>query len=968
MMSRQRCKRTGWWWARIIVLVMGVMGPLLLPMPMPVEAFPGISLRFLATTRTTRPMMVLSENAAFDPDLVRALDLGPNLQQVSAHCGTHRGRQALLRLVHLDQQQQRQNYYNKRDDFLEGGQKKRLLRQIDELIVQSSTRQRRVIASVAKSAQEARVKQEEGEQAMRLLRAGNFPSHLYPAESKGPTDLLANPIVTTDDDEWIHFSQPQQQTDQSNSDGDDLEQLQQFWTLEHILQAEQVVRKIVHVYDWAVSMESTTDADLLTAAAMEIPINRLRTVQNKIANTVQVVHVRSFLDPMATSSFRFRLNENTFSVLQILRTRERDLVQQQQQKPQSMTTTTYDKIARAIGDLRDEIQTKEKNIRLGLANIIYEVRCEIDDSLDILSQIDVAFAKAAFGLRMMEGTTLALKRGAISIPSSDPRLISKGAIRVKNFLHPLLHMPSTSNQTNVHVDVPVPIDLILGGCSKEDRVPIKALIISGPNGGGKTLAMKSFGLVCVLSKVGIPIPGNATIDFFDEILTVVGDQQNVERGESTFTAQLKRYSTFIDRIHLRPDSSFLVLMDELGGGTEENAGGAIGQAILEAMIATNNCRVVATTHSPRLKALSFHSQEIACAAVLLRNTNCNDIDSTRHGDHSFQNPSYILQYGCIGESRSMNAAERCNPPLPKTVLERAAELLDDTNRVNAEVTNSAPSTTRTSDNGSYMRGLTGSLERQLQLAEDAARVAQARENDSAMIQRAMVSLAAAYDNHLAKLEHRVEHCYLELQRMRKEGDNNPMLILGDTLAEMRLVRAQVKSEEDLLLEKGLKRMRDDYVPEIGDKVVVVDENSEWSGASGVVTSNELLSLSEGQRFFGDMVVVELSLWSGWSTIKTSSKDPLSVPILCDVQAFQRYQLALWDYESVWNDLDKSTRGNDKSMGIAGSMRRLSGLLSTLKPESTRKPSMPSSTHSLSPCFTSSRERKVAKQRKQKRKK
>lgn len=931
----------------------------------------------------------LEADKLFDPDLVRALDLGPIFQQVAQHCATHRGRQALLSLVHQENSIKKNGGNKRVDQFPERGQLKKILRRIEEDVVdphdttsmlaslQSTvSSQPRVICAVASSAEEAHCQQQTVNQALQLLESGNYPP-LYPAESDGPTDRISNSMVTTDDDEWLHFSKPRQNNDVEFYGYDDKKRQQQqgneHWSLEHILQAEQVVRKIVRVYDWAVGLESATEADILTAAAMEIPIEPLRAVLKKITDTVKVVRVRSFMDPLARSTYSFCLNDEIFPVLQILRKREKSLVEQKQQ--QSAGTSKSEKILREIADLQNEIAAKEADIQLGLSSSIFAVRHLIDECQNILGHLDVTFAKAAYGLRMMEAAASTAKRKAASVqppvePDPDPHPSLKGRIRVENFLHPLLMSADFKNPLiktlNGDGMAPVPIDLILGGRPEQNGVTTKALIISGPNGGGKTLALKSFGVVCAFSKLGIPIPGKyATVDFFDHILTAVGDQQNVARGESTFTAQLNRYSSFLKQIHIYPDRWHLVLLDELGSGTEENAGGSIGQAVLEALLAANNCRVVATTHSPKLKALSFHSRDTGSAAVLL---NANEVEGDGRGKPTYKRPLYKLQYGIIGESQSMNAAQCCDPPFPESVLERAAQLLDGSNIEQLETINNgdaetvAPLVGARSDNGSYLRALTASLERQLQTTQVAEDAAWRREQNSAMIQHAMMKLASAYDNHLEKLERRVENCYKELQQKTSQGDSDPMQILGDTLAEVRLVRKQVKSEEELLKDRGLKRMRDDYVPTLGESIMVVDENSEWNGTVGVVVSHELLPIPERKLVSGNSVVVELDLWSG--TLSSSSGIQLGVPMLREIRIFQRYQLAIWDYESVWEDTETST-STEWGNGKVGSKRRIASLLSKLTlAETSSKPSRSVDSSPPSPSFTSSRERKSSKRKNQ----
>jgi hypothetical protein len=337
--------------------------------PAVVDSFSTLSSRITTTTPTLftsrqgsdQQNIGFKEDNLFDPDLVRALDLGPILQQVARHCATHRGRQALLRLAGDRPNKSRKTEGNR----VERGRVGTLLRQIEEESVdpydmmcslQSTASSRppevvrlpRDICAIASSADEALSQQQTVAQALHLLESGSYPTYLYPAESVG----ISNSMVTTDDDDWLHFSKPRQNYDSNNyGNGDDRQpQKNEDWSLEHILQAEQVVRKAVKVYDWAIGLGSTTEADLLTATAMEIPIDPLRAVLEKISNTVKVVRARSFLDPLARSTYCFCLNDEIFPVLQILRSREKSLVEQIEQ--QSASTVKTEKISRDLADLR----------------------------------------------------------------------------------------------------------------------------------------------------------------------------------------------------------------------------------------------------------------------------------------------------------------------------------------------------------------------------------------------------------------------------------------------------------------------------------------------------------------------------------------------------------------------------------------------------------------------------------------
>ena len=138
--------------------------------------------------------------------------------------------------------------------------------------------------------------------------------------------------------------------------------------------------------------------------------------------------------------------------------------------------------------------------------------------------------------------------------------------------------------------------------------------------------MKSFGLAAILCQLGLPIPCRQAqhsanhrprVDFFRGIHVALGDKQSLIDGESTMMARLNACASVIESVGSKREAgtASLVLIDEIGGGTDPDAGGAIAQAILEKLLETKSCRVVATTHVPRLKVLSYESEQFGCATT-----------------------------------------------------------------------------------------------------------------------------------------------------------------------------------------------------------------------------------------------------------------------------------------------------------------------------------------------------------------
>jgi len=832
-----------------------------------------------------------ADDSAFSSTLIESLDLIPVIEKVTAHAGTFRGRQALLALVQSDVPSKRSSLKNGNPSMIASRKRRVVTEHVRR--GDTATRSGSFRLSTATSAEQARQEYDLVDQAVAALQTvqnTTFPP-IYSAESS-PWDTKTVP--DTDDDSWLYLHVPE-------------------WTLEHILQAEQVIGKLLRVHDWATSEGIQTWMPLLAEIGSRIDRDALASVLEAVGGAVEIARVRSVTDPNGRSTFTFRLKESKYRILEVLREKETNLRER-------VRTNESPHLVRDLEALKEDLQTKRAEIQFGLAQSIAGSLRVIDDGLDTVAHLDTIFARAVFGQE---------RNGR------RPIVQSEGRIDVKQFVHPLLELEDSKASQTTRA---VPVDLHLSS-----EVSERALIISGPNGGGKTLAMKSFGVVSVLCKLGIPIPtlkmhsGPIRTDFFDEILVSVGDGQNVDEGQSTFTAQLNAYSTLIKTVGLQAGAvapkTHLVLIDELGGGTEANAGGAIAQAVLENILGTGVCRIVVTTHSARLKALSFENDDFGCATVLLQK---------KAESSEYQLPAFELQYGVIGESYALGAASRCTPLLPDDVLARAADLMVASNEETGDTS------------GDYVRALTHSLEKQVEITNDARIEAEIVTQNSVVCQKALLSLASAYDRHLALLEERIERCFQELK-----DDASPLELLGETLSELRVVKRQVQSELGVLRERGLKILPNSYQLSDGEAVVIVAGGVEI--ASGKVVLLDAANDRDRELKLDEVAVVpSFSLWE-----EAALDDPLSAaPII-----YKRYQLAIWDFDSLWQD-EQDDRPTYNS--VKDATRRLNVVLSTLKtapnvPINKSDGSGSKPTTKATSTFTSSRERKATKQKPAKRK-
>ncbi len=277
---------------------------------------------------------------------------------------------------------------------------------------------------------------------------------------------------------------------------------------------------------------------------------------------------------------------------------------------------------------------EEQRILEELSNMIAPYQDEILQNAALLGHFDFINAKARY---------------AHDMRATEPTITTDNQVFLRQARHPLI------DQKKV-----VANDIALG-------TDYQAIVITGPNTGGKTITLKTLGLLQLMGQSGlfIPVEEGSRIGIYDEIFADIGDEQSIEQNLSTFSSHMENIESFLKQI----DDHSLVLVDELGAGTDPQEGAALAIAILDA-IGAKGTQVVATTHYPELKAYGFNRPDT--------------INASMEFDEATLKPTYKLLVGIPGRSNALDIAQRLG--IPRSIVDQARSLTDsDSQDLNAMI-------------------------------------------------------------------------------------------------------------------------------------------------------------------------------------------------------------------------------------------------------------------------------------------
>ena len=420
-----------------------------------------------------------------------------------------------------------------------------------------------------------------------------------------------------------------------------------------------------------------------------------------------------------------------------------------------------------VVELNNKLRELEVEEQLEIARILAELSSrvaehyrEIRSNLELLIKLDFIMAKGKLSCKMH---------------ASEPKIDVDGELRLISARHPLIEYKKA-----------VPVDIRIGG-------DYRTLIITGPNTGGKTVSLKTAGLLVMMAQSGLHIPAShaSTLPIFGEVFADIGDEQSIEQSLSTFSSHMKNIVSIIDKASY--DS--LVLVDELGAGTAPTEGAALAIAILERFY-DSGALTMATTHYNELKKYALATSGVENAAMEF------DVETLT--------PTYRLLIGVPGKSNAFEISKKLG--LSESVIERASEHIKHGDMEFENVISSIEDDKR--------KAAADRLDAESMRAEIEERLKKLEEKEKAISEKRADIISEAKREArelLRETKSAVKDVQKDLRRLQKSGAHTNL-----NTGALEKSRRKINEAEDLVSEKVVKQVNSEPVSadtlKIGDRV------------------------------------------------------------------------------------------------------------------------------------------------------
>lgn len=420
-----------------------------------------------------------------------------------------------------------------------------------------------------------------------------------------------------------------------------------------------------------------------------------------------------------------------------------------------------------VVELNNKLRELEVEEQLEIARILAELSSrvaehyrEIRSNLELLIKLDFIMAKGKLSCKMH---------------ASEPKIDVDGELRLISARHPLIEYKKA-----------VPVDIRIGG-------DYRTLIITGPNTGGKTVSLKTAGLLVMMAQSGLHIPAShaSTLPIFGEVFADIGDEQSIEQSLSTFSSHMKNIVSIIDKASY--DS--LVLVDELGAGTDPTEGAALAIAILERFY-DSGALTMATTHYNELKKYALATSGVENAAMEF------DVETLT--------PTYRLLIGVPGKSNAFEISKKLG--LSESVIERASEHIKHGDMEFENVISSIEDDKR--------KAAADRLDAESMRAEIEERLKKLEEKEKAISEKRADIISEAKREArelLRETKSAVKDVQKDLRRLQKSGAHTNL-----NTGALEKSRRKINEAEDLVSEKVVKQVNSEPVSadtlKIGDRV------------------------------------------------------------------------------------------------------------------------------------------------------